>query len=99
MRQSSALDGDCSRVITIPSAQPLAPRPISFLLSLLTLPFHGTVIYLSGDYHEKARKSDGIGMDHKTGTEVKREEVKDSDSRSTLAREKWSENAVSQLAV
>jgi len=54
---------------------------------------------LSGDYHEKARKSDGIGMDHKTGTEVKREEVKDSESRSILAREKWRENAVPHLAV
>jgi hypothetical protein len=72
---------------------------MSFVLSLLTRPFHGTVIYLSGDYHEKARKSDGIGMDRKTGTEVKWEEVKDSDSRSTLAREKWRENAVPHLAV
>ena len=57
------------------------------------------MIYLSGDYHEKARKSDGIGMDHKTGTEVKREEVRDSDSRSILTREKWRENAVPHLAV
>jgi len=57
------------------------------------------VIYLSGDYHEKARKSDGIGMDHKTGTEVNGEEVKDSDSRSILAREKRRENAVPHLAV
>jgi hypothetical protein len=57
------------------------------------------VIYLSGDYHEKARKSDGIGMDHKTGTEVKRKEVRNSDSRGILAREKWKENAVSHLAV
>lgn len=99
MLRSCALDGDCSRLITIPSAQSLAPRPISFLLSLLTLPFHGTVIYLSGDYHEKARKSDGVGMDHKTGTEVNREEVKDSDSRSRLAREKWRENVVPHLAI
>jgi hypothetical protein len=38
-------------------------------------------------------------MDRKTGTEVKWEEVKDSDSRSILAREKWRENAVLHLAV
>jgi hypothetical protein len=57
------------------------------------------VIYLRGDYHEKARKSDAIGMDHKTETEVNREEVKDGDSRSLLAREKWRENAVPHLAV
>jgi len=69
-----ALDGDRRRLlITIASGQPTAP-PHGSSLSPLTIPFHRAVIYLSGDYHEKASKSEGGGIDHKMRTGVRRVE-------------------------
>jgi hypothetical protein len=53
------------------------------------------VIYLSGDYHEKASKRDGL----RNGDKSQWEEITESDAGSIYAREKWREDAVLYLTV